>query len=39
MLGGVTHIEAGSATSSTFTEAEINGMGTGTNFAQVAPYR
>jgi len=38
MLGGVTHIEAGSATSSTFTEAEINGMGTGTNFAQVAPY-
>ncbi|MCB9185786.1 MAG: hypothetical protein H6601_03485 [Flavobacteriales bacterium] len=39
MLGGVVHTEPGNATSTTFTEAEIDGMGTGTNFAQVAPYR
>lgn len=39
MLGGVIHVEAGNATSSTFTEAEIDGMGTGANFAQVAPYK
>ncbi len=39
MLGGVVHVEAGTATSSTFTEAEINTMGTGASFAQVAPYR
>ena len=38
MLGGVIHIEAGNATSSTFTEAEIDGMGSGASFAQVAPY-
>lgn len=39
MMGGVVHIEAGTATSSTFNEAEIDGMGSGTNFMQVAPYR
>ena len=39
MLGGVVHIENPNATSSTFTEAEIDGMGTGANFAQVAPYK
>ncbi|MCF8461446.1 MAG: hypothetical protein K9G46_12040 [Flavobacteriales bacterium] len=39
MLGGISHTEAGTATSSTFTEAEINTMGTGANFMQVAPYR
>ena len=39
MLGGVIHIEEGTATSSTFTEAEIDGMGSGASFAQVAPYR
>lgn len=39
MLGGVVHIEGPNTTSSTFTEAEIDGMGTGSNFAQVAPYR
>ncbi|MBI1288809.1 MAG: hypothetical protein GC178_14670 [Flavobacteriales bacterium] len=39
MLGGVVHVEAGNATSSTFTEAEIDGMGSGSNFAQVAPYK
>ena len=39
MLGGVVHIEGPNSTSSTFTEAEIDGMGTGANFAQVAPYR
>ena len=39
MLGGVVHTEGGNATSSVFTEAEINTMGTGTNFMQVAPYR
>lgn len=39
MLGGVVHVEGPNSTSSTFTEAEIDGMGTGANFAQVAPYR
>lgn len=39
MLGGVVHVENPGATSSVFTEAEIDGMGTGSNFAQVAPYR
>jgi hypothetical protein len=39
MVGGVSHLEAGTATSSTFTEAEINTMGTGASFMQVAPYR
>ncbi len=39
MLGGVVHTEAGNATSSTFTSAEISGMGTGTSFAQAAPYK
>lgn len=39
MLGGVVHIENPNATSSTFTEAEIDGMGTGASFAQVAPYK
>lgn len=39
MLGGVVHVEGPNAASSTFTEAEIDGMGTGANFAQVAPYK
>lgn len=39
MLGGVIHIEAGNVTSSTFTEAEIDGMSSGASFAQVAPYK
>ncbi|MFM1874902.1 MAG: hypothetical protein RL266_639 [Bacteroidota bacterium] len=39
MLGGVVHVENPGTTSSIFTEAEIDGMGTGANFAQVAPYR
>ncbi|MDB4656039.1 hypothetical protein OAE48_04240 [Flavobacteriales bacterium] len=39
MMGGVVHTEAGNATSSTFTSAEISGMGTGTNFAQAAAYK
>ncbi|MCB0755305.1 MAG: hypothetical protein H6603_03395 [Flavobacteriales bacterium] len=39
MLGGVVHVEGPNSTSSVFTEAEINGMGTGANFAQVAPYK
>ena len=39
MLGGVVHTEAGNATSSTFTSAEISGMGTGASFAQAAPYK
>ena len=39
MMGGVVHTEVGSATSSTFTSAEISGMGTGANFAQAAAYK
>ncbi|MCF8276230.1 MAG: hypothetical protein K9J17_05790 [Flavobacteriales bacterium] len=39
MLGGISHTEPGNSTSSTFTEAEINTMGTGASFMQVAPYR
>lgn len=39
MLGGVVHVEGPGVVSSTFTEAEIDGMGTGANFVQVAPYR
>jgi len=39
MMGGVVHTEAGNATSSTFTSAEISGMGTGANFAQAAAYK
>lgn len=39
MLGGIAHTEPGNSTSSIFTEAEINTMGTGTNFMQVAPYK
>jgi len=38
MLGGVVHYESGNATSSTFTSAEIDGMGTGPSFAQAAAY-
>ena len=39
MMGGVVHTEAGNAISSTFTAAEISGMGIGTNFAQAAAYK
>ncbi|MBP9151551.1 MAG: hypothetical protein KBF73_04640 [Flavobacteriales bacterium] len=39
MLGGVVHIEPGTATFSVFLESEIDGMGTGATYAQVAPYR
>ncbi len=39
MMGGVVHTEAGNATSSTFTSAEISGMGTGASFAQAAAYK
>ncbi len=38
MLGGVVHYEPGNATSSTFTSAEIDSMGTGPSFAQAAAY-
>jgi len=38
MLGGVVHIEAGNVTSSTFTSAEVGQAGSGTTYAQVAPY-
>jgi hypothetical protein len=39
MIGGVAHTQAGNATSSAFTPAEISGMGTETNFAQAAAYK
>jgi hypothetical protein len=39
MMGGVVHTVPGNQTSSTFTAAEISGMGTGPNYAQAAAYK
>ena len=38
-MGGVVHTEPGNATSSVFTAAEVNSMGTGATYAQAAAYR
>ena len=39
MMGGVVHTVPGNQTSTVFTSAEIDGMGTGPNYAQAAAYK